>query len=70
MAYKILKRVSIVPYELELQEDLVAVHPVFYILLLKKFVGYPPSIIPLEYVSMKDNIIYEDALVEILDRVV
>lgn len=70
MAYKILKRVSIVPYELELQEDLVAVHTVFYILLLKKFVGYPPYIIPLEYVSMKDNITYEDALVEILDRVV
>ncbi|WMV19310.1 hypothetical protein MTR67_012695 [Solanum verrucosum] len=64
----ILKRVGKVDYELELPAELAAVHPVFHILLLKKCVGDPTSIVPLESVAMKDSITYEDVLVEILDR--
>ena len=44
--YKILKRVGKVAYELELPQELVAVHPVFHISLLKKCVGDLPSIFP------------------------
>ena len=43
-------------------------HPVFHISLLKKCVGDPPSIVPLESVAMKDSLSYEDVPVEILDR--
>ena len=46
--YKILKRVGKVAYELELPAELAAVHPVFHISLLKKCVGDPTSIVPLE----------------------
>ena len=66
--YKILKRVGKVAYELELPAELAAVHPVFHISLLKKCVGDPASIVPLESVAVKDSLSYEDVPVEILDR--
>ncbi|WMV24582.1 hypothetical protein MTR67_017967 [Solanum verrucosum] len=66
--YRILKRIGKVAYELELPADLAAVHPVFHISLLKKCVGDPASIVPLESVAVKDSFSYEDVPVEILDR--
>ena len=66
--YRILKRIGKVAYELELPADLAAVHPVFHISLLKKCVGDPASIVPLESVVVKDSLSYEDVPVEILDR--
>ena len=51
--YKILKRVSKVAYELELTAELAAVHPVFHISLLKKCLGDPASVMPLESVAVK-----------------
>ncbi|WMV33879.1 hypothetical protein MTR67_027264 [Solanum verrucosum] len=66
--YRILKRIGKVAYELELTADLAAVHPVFHISLLKKCVGDPTSIVPLESVAVKDSLSYEDVLVEILDH--
>ena len=64
--YKILKRVVQVAYELELPTEL-AVHPAFHISLLKKCVGDPASIVPLESLALKGNLSYEDVPVEILD---
>ena len=66
--YKILKRVGKVTYELEFPAELAAVHPVFHISLLKKCVGDPASIVPLESVAVKGSISYEDVPVEIIDR--
>ncbi|WMV40990.1 hypothetical protein MTR67_034375 [Solanum verrucosum] len=66
--YRILKRIGKVAYELELPADLAAVHPVFHISLLKKCVGDPASIVPLESVAVKDSLSYKDVPVEILDR--
>ncbi|WMV32219.1 hypothetical protein MTR67_025604 [Solanum verrucosum] len=66
--YRILKRIGKVAYELNFPTDLAAVHPVFHISLLKKCVGDPASIVPLESVSMKDSLSYEDVQLEILDR--
>ena len=66
--YKILKRIVKVAYELELPAKLAAVHPVFHISLLKKCVGDPTSIVPLESVALKDSLYYEDVPIEILDR--
>ncbi|WMV38014.1 hypothetical protein MTR67_031399 [Solanum verrucosum] len=66
--YKILKRIGKVAFELELPTELAAVHPVFHISLLKKCVGDPASIVPLESVVVKDSLSYEDVPVEILDH--
>ncbi|WMV59459.1 hypothetical protein MTR67_052844 [Solanum verrucosum] len=66
--YRILKRIGKVAYELELPADLAVVYPVFHISLLKKCVGDPASIVPLESVAVKDSLSYEDVPVEILDR--
>ncbi|WMV08611.1 hypothetical protein MTR67_001996 [Solanum verrucosum] len=66
--YKILKMIGKVAYELELPTELGVVHPVFHISLLKKCVGDPVSVVPLESVAVKDSLSYEDVPVEILDR--
>ncbi|WMV37841.1 hypothetical protein MTR67_031226 [Solanum verrucosum] len=66
--YRILKRIGEVAYELELPVDLAAVHQVFHISFLRKCVGDPTSIVPLETVAVNDSLCYEDVLVEILDR--
>ena len=66
--YKILKRVGNVAYELALPAELAAVHPVFHISLLKKYVGDPASIVSLENMAVKDNLSFEDVQAEILDR--
>ena len=63
-----MKRIGKVAFELEFQEKLAAVHPVFHISLLKKCVGDPASIVPLESMVVKDSLSYEDVPIEILDR--
>ena len=55
-------------YELEFPAKFVAVHPVYHISLLKKCVGDPTSIVPLENVAVKDILPYEDVPIDILDR--
>ena len=54
--YKILKRVGTVAYEVELPAELAAMHQVFHILLLKKCVGDPTSVVLLESVAVKDSL--------------
>ncbi|WMV59550.1 hypothetical protein MTR67_052935 [Solanum verrucosum] len=66
--YRISKRIGNVAYELELPQELVAVHPVFHISILKKCVGNPSLIIPTEDIGTKDILSYEEIPVQILDR--
>ncbi|TMW86522.1 hypothetical protein EJD97_021270, partial [Solanum chilense] len=66
--YKILIRFFKVAYKLELPAELALAHPVFHISLLKKCVGDPASVVPLESVVVKDSLYYDDVPVEILDR--
>ncbi|WMV09616.1 hypothetical protein MTR67_003001 [Solanum verrucosum] len=68
--YRIMKRVGNVAYELELPTKLATVHLVFQISLLKKCVGDPASIVPLESVVVKDSLTYEEVPVEIIGHLV
>ncbi|WMV33473.1 hypothetical protein MTR67_026858 [Solanum verrucosum] len=66
--FYILRRIGKFTYELEFPNDLTYVHPTFHDSLLKKCVGDPTSIVPLEGLGVKENLSYEEVLVEILDQ--
>ena len=51
-----------------LPTDLDTVYTVFRVSLLKKYVGDPTSIVPLESVAVKDSLSYEYVQVEIIDH--
>ncbi|WMV59091.1 hypothetical protein MTR67_052476 [Solanum verrucosum] len=67
-SYRISKRIGNVAYELELPQELVAVHTVFHISMLKKCMGDPSLIIPTEDIGIKDSLSYGEIPVQILDR--
>lgn len=66
--YEILQKVSKVAYELKLPSELASIHPIFHVSMLKKCIGDPESILPIEGLCMKDNLSNEDVSVQILDR--
>ena len=65
--YEILQRVGKVAYELKLPSELASVHPLFHVSMLKKCIGDPESILPIEGLGVKDNLFYEEVPVKILD---
>ena len=66
--YRILKRMGKVAYELEFPLEMASVHPIFYMLMLRKCVGSPEAILPLNDVRIEPNLAYEEVPIEILDR--
>ncbi|WMV08715.1 hypothetical protein MTR67_002100, partial [Solanum verrucosum] len=66
--YRISKSIGNVAYDLELLPELVAVHPVFHISMLKKCMRDPSLIIPTENIDIKYSLSYEEIPIEILDR--
>ncbi|XP_069147107.1 uncharacterized protein [Solanum lycopersicum] len=63
-----LQREGEVSYELALPAELDFVHPVFYVSMLKKFLGDPTSILPVEDLGVDEDLSYEEVPIEILDR--
>ncbi|WMV42071.1 hypothetical protein MTR67_035456 [Solanum verrucosum] len=66
--YRISKRIGNVAYELELPPELATIHPIFHIFVLKNRLGDPSLIVPTENIGIKDNLSYDEILVQILDR--
>ncbi|WMV29664.1 hypothetical protein MTR67_023049, partial [Solanum verrucosum] len=66
--YRISKRASNIAYKLELRQELALVHLVFHISALKKCMGDPSLIIPIEDVEIKDSLFDEEIPINILDR--
>ncbi|WMV18470.1 hypothetical protein MTR67_011855 [Solanum verrucosum] len=54
--YQVLRCIGKVANELELPNKLASVHRVFHVSMLKKCVGAPTSIVPLEGLGVKDNL--------------
>ncbi|XP_069150774.1 uncharacterized protein [Solanum lycopersicum] len=67
-SYEILQCVGEVTYEIELPAELASVHPVFHVSILKKFLGDPTSILPVEGLGVDEDLSYEEVPVEIFDR--
>ena len=57
-----------VAYELVLPTKLASVHPVFHVSMLKKCLGDPASIVPIEVLGVDKDFSYEDVPIESLDR--
>ena len=66
--YKITRRFGQVAYELELPQELSMVHPVFHVSMLRKCIGDPSRITPIEDVQVTEDLTYEEVPVAILDR--
>ena len=65
---KILQRVDKVEYEWKLPNELSSVHPVFHVSMLKKCIGYPEFILPIEGLCVNKNLSYEEVSIEIFHR--
>ncbi|WMV50577.1 hypothetical protein MTR67_043962 [Solanum verrucosum] len=65
--YRISKRVGNAAFELELPQELAAVHLVFHISMLKKCTGDPSLIIPTKDIGIKESLPYEEIPVQILE---
>ncbi|XP_075099351.1 uncharacterized protein LOC142176166 [Nicotiana tabacum] len=52
--FRILRRIRQVAYELELPQELVVVHPVFHVSMLKKFMGDPSFMVPTEIIGVEE----------------
>ncbi|XP_070002973.1 uncharacterized protein [Nicotiana sylvestris] len=66
--YKIILRIGRVAYELDLPSELEAVHPVFHVSLLRKCIGDPSRITPIEDIHIAEDLYYAEVPVAILDR--
>ncbi|XP_075092444.1 uncharacterized protein LOC142172676 [Nicotiana tabacum] len=64
----IVQRIRRVAYKLDLPPELEAIHPVFHISMLRKFLGDPSCISPIEDIEVSENLSYEEIPVAILDR--
>ncbi|WMV29388.1 hypothetical protein MTR67_022773 [Solanum verrucosum] len=65
--HQILRHFGNVAYELDFHSELASMHPVFHMSLLKKCIGDPTLVVPLESIGVKESLSYEEILVEILD---
>lgn len=63
----ILGRIGKIDCEREFFMELIVVHPVFHIFMLKKYVDDLSLILPLETIRIKDSLSYGKILVQILD---
>ena len=67
--FKILERHGEVAYQLELPESLSGVHDVFHVSQLKKCLRVPEEQIPLEKLTVKEDLTYEEYPMKILQTV-
>jgi len=65
--FKVLQRCREVAYQLELPENLSGVYDVFHVSQLKKCLRVPEEQIPLEELSVKGDLTYEEYPVKILE---
>jgi hypothetical protein len=67
--FKILERTGEVAYQLELPESIAGVHDVFHVSQLKKCLRVSEEQLPLEELTIKENLTYKEYPVKILETV-
>jgi len=66
--YEILERMGEVAYKLALPPSLTAVHPVFHVSMLRKYVPDESHVISVESVELSPDLTFEEEPIAILDR--
>ena len=66
--FEILDRIGSVAYKLALPPDLSAVHNVFHISMLKKYVPDPSHVVSFKELEVGENLTYEEKPIAILGR--
>ncbi|XP_017985257.1 PREDICTED: uncharacterized protein LOC108663880 [Theobroma cacao] len=66
--FEILERVGAMAYRLALPPDLLNIHPVFHVSMLRKYNPDPSHVIQYETIQLKDDLTYEEQPIAILDR--
>ena len=66
--YEIIARVGPVAYRLDLPPELSKVHNVFHVSMLCKYIPDPSHVLRDQPVQLKENMTYEETLVQIVDR--
>ncbi|XP_055825061.1 uncharacterized protein LOC129893622 [Solanum dulcamara] len=59
-SYQIVRKVGKVAYELDLPADLDAVHPVFHVSMLRKFVGDPSRVFTVQDIQVSEELSYDE----------
>ena len=66
--FEILNQVGDVAYRLALPPSMVAIHPMFHVSMLQKYVYDPTHVISYEDLKLQPNLSFQERLVKILDR--
>ncbi|KAM6556088.1 hypothetical protein CsatB_003107 [Cannabis sativa] len=66
--FKILERICQVAYRLAMSPALAAVHDMFYVSMLQKYVSDSSHILSYEALELQPNLSYEEKPVQVLDR--
>ncbi|KAL4022855.1 hypothetical protein IC575_016601 [Cucumis melo] len=66
--FEILERIGLVAYRLALPPSFSAVHNVFHVSMLRKYVADPTHVVEFEPLQISENMSYEEQPVEILAR--
>ena len=63
-----MNRVGNVSYILALSPNLSHVHPVFHISMLRKYISHPSHALPIQEVTIEEDLSYEEKPIAVLDR--
>ncbi|KAL9374753.1 hypothetical protein Peur_031632 [Populus x canadensis] len=66
--YEILERVGAVAYRLALPPNLSAIHPVFHVSMLRKYMSDPSHVLEVHPIELRDDMVYEVQPEAIVDR--
>ena len=66
--YEIVKQIGKVAYQLKLPSEMSAIHNVFHVSMLKKYVPDPTHVIEPQVIEIREDLSYEEKPMKILDR--
>ena len=66
--FEILNRIGNISYRLALLPNLSHVHPLFYISMLRKYIPHSSHALPMQEVTIEEDLSYKEKYVAMLDR--